>query len=142
MERKQLQEIKEMYDMLNKGLTNPLKTNTVYQYLQPMQGIEVPIRVKINAINRFMMLNYRDEYDAMVNREKQIDMPSQPILTNNESIGSVENKDKQSHTEDINDVKNFLTKSEKESLKDNQSGTQLNIHKKRGRIPNANRKEK
>lgn len=138
----QLKVVAEVYDMLSKGLTHPQKISQAYQYINPMSGIEVPQRAKILAINRFMLLSYADI-------QKQIKKEAEAVKeTITESIGTIENKDKQSHTEKVdvdNNIQGFLTKTEKEELKSEFAGTTLEIvsndgKKKRTRSPNGTRK--
>lgn len=141
----QLQQIKEVYDMLQKGLTHPLKINQVYKYLNTIQGMEVAQRVKILAINRFMMLNYQDCLNDLKKVQK-----AQEAQAIEESIGTIENRDKQTHREtkgndDQQDIQGFLSKEEKEDLKSDTAGTTLEIvsndgKKKRTRSPNGTRK--
>lgn len=127
MTRQQLQQIKEIYDMLEKGLTHPLKATEAFLIIQPGATFDTPMRVKQNTIQRFMMLSYREEYDAMVRQEK-IDAILPPLQES--LIGTIDNLPKQSHKEspivtDIDDIQNFLTKSEKQDLKEESSGTEL-----------------
>ena len=133
--------------MLEKGLTHPLKATNAFLLIQPGATFDTPMRVKINTIQRFMMLCYRDEYDAMVKQEK-IDKILPPL----ESIGTINNLKSQSHKENYDDlatrphddIQGFLTKAEKDSLADETSGTQLIItkdgKKKRTRSPNGTHK--
>lgn len=142
----QLKALKEVYDMLQKGLTNPLKINSVYKYINPMSGIEVPQRAKIMAINRFMMLSYQDALADL--KKAQVKLQETKL---EESIGTIENKEKQTHKEKVNvddklqDIQGFLTKAEKEDLKSGEAGTTLELinnegKKKRTRSPNGTRK--
>jgi hypothetical protein len=133
MKREQLHQIKEIYDMLEKGLTHPLKTTTAFLNIQPDATPDTPMRVKQNAIQRFMMLSYRDEYDAM-KRQEAIDAILPPLQ---DAIGTIDNLKQQSHKESAHDdlalphddIHNFLTKKEKESLANDDSGTALIIEK-------------
>lgn len=97
MTRQELQQIKEIYDMLEKGLTHPLKATQAFLTIQPGATPDTPMRVKQNTIQRFMMLSYREEYDAMVVKEK-IDAILPPLT---DAIGTVDNLPKQSHKEDV-----------------------------------------
>ena len=141
MKRQELQQIKEIYDMLEKGLTNPLKSTAAFLLIQPGATIDTPQRVKQNTIQRFMMLSYRDEYDEMVRQEK-VDA----ILPITDSIGTLDNLNKQSHKESVkvlanDDIQGFLTKKEKETLASDEAGTALFVEKdgkaKRVRSPNG-----
>jgi len=117
MTREQLDQIKEIYDLMNKGLTNPLKINAAYKHINPNFSSEPPTRAKINAINRFMMLNFRDEWDAMIAVEKQfVDIVETTIPEDNKSVGTTENKADQSHSEEILENRSFLTATDKASL--------------------------
>lgn len=157
MKLTELQQIKAVYDGINQGISNPILINTAYTYLNnTIDG--APIRAKIQAITRFMMLSYVEvlkEVLAQIEASHQ-----QQILKSREesyktqytpevdlgSIGTMETKPKQSHQEsfDINDIQDFLTKAEKESLSDNTSGTELIVErdgkKKRTRSPNGTHK--
>lgn len=142
MTKLQLEAIVEVYNMLSKGLTHPQKINQVYQYINPMSGIEVPQRAKILAINRFMLLSYADVQKQLKVEEEVLEMEA---IT--ESIGTIENRDRQSHSEksdngDNQDIQQFLTKKEKSKLKEPEAGTTLEIvsndgKKKRTRKPRS-----
>lgn len=142
MTKLQLEAIAEVYNMLSKGLTHPQKINQVYQYINPMSGIEVPQRAKILAINRFMLLSYADVQKQLKVEEEVLEMEA---IT--ESIGTIENRDRQSHSEktdngDNQDIQQFLTKKEKSKLKEPEAGTTLEIvsndgKKKRTRKPRS-----
>lgn len=114
MKAEELIKIKQVYDQLNQGISNPIKINEVYSFLPNIQP-NAPIRAKIVAINRFMMINYEDY------------LPQEPIL---ESIGTIENKPKQSHSEsNVVEIQAFLTKDEQEDLQSPLAGTVLEISK-------------
>lgn len=142
MNREQLDQIKEIYDMMNRGLTNPIKINNAYKLINPNFTSDPPTRAKINGINRFMMLNYRDEYDAMRAKEEyelktdivKIDLPE------DYSIGTIDNKPFQSHSEEINENRSFLTAEQKQELIDPPK-TKLEVPKRK-RSPNGTKKGK
>lgn len=149
MTRTQLQQIKEIYHLLEKGLTHPLKATQAYLLIQPDGSHDTPMRVKENAIQRFMMLSYSDEYNKMVEQEK-IDAILPPLTEANNSNDTLDNQPK-SHKEELNvdindiqDIRNFLTKEEKEQLAEQATGTTLVVEKgnvkKRTRSPNGKRK--
>lgn len=124
MTKEGLAQIKEAYDMLQKGLNNPQKINVAYKHLNPIQGMEVPIRVKIVAINRFMMLSYADAL-------KELNKVVKPPIVE-ESVGIIENEKHYSHHENVNqdvDILEFLTADEKQDLKSDTAGTTLEIVK-------------
>ena len=134
MKREELYQIKEIYDMLERGLTHPLKATTAFLLIQPDASHDTPMRVKHNTIQRFMMLSYRDEYDAM-KRQEAIDAILPPLT---EAVGNLDNLKQQSHkesvhddlaTRDHDDIQNFLTKKEKQSLANDDTGTALIIEK-------------
>ena len=140
MNRQQLHKIKEIYDMLERGLTHPLKATEAFLFIQPEATHDTPMRVKQNTIQRFMMLSYRDEYDAMVRQEK-IDAILPPLQ---DSVGTVENLPKQTHKEgmtDIQDIQGFLTKAEKQDLAQQTSGTQLVIETSDGKKKRSRKKK-
>lgn len=144
MTKLQLEAIVEVYNMLSKGLTHPQKINQVYQYINPMSGIEVPQRAKILAINRFMLLSYAD-----VQKQLKVEEEVKEMEAITESIGTIENRDRQTHSEgnnssqgDNQDIQQFLTKKEKSKLKEPEAGTTLEIvsndgKKKRTRKPRS-----
>ncbi len=140
----QLKEIKEVYDMLNNGMSNPIKINSVYKYINTVDSIEVPIRAKITAINRFMMLNYDGIYNTLMMKNK-VDDDSMSTMG---SIGTMDNLDKQSHSENTDNNSNqsttndllevdFLTADDKKELKTGKGN--LVIEKDKGR-KNSNSK--
>jgi len=128
----QLELIAEVADMLHKGMTNPVKINQAYKYINTSMSMEVPIRVKMNAINRYMVFNYDDELkrlkhenDKFENETIQIDLFDQPM----------DDKKNKNHSENLDvDLSEFLTKDEKD-LSKNKKGTEFII--KRGR-PKSN----
>jgi len=129
MELKQLQLIKSVYDGLAQGVSNPIQINSAYGYL-PNHIDGAPMRAKIQAITRFVMLNYADEIQAIAKAEKEAVQLS--II---ESIGTIENQHKQSHKESVaddmatehNENRQFLTKEEKADLANPLTGTALEI---------------
>lgn len=134
MTKLQLELVVETYNQIQKGLIPTLKISQAYQYINPMQGIEVPMRAKILAINRFMMLSYQD----VVNEMKKAEAREAEVKLE-ESIGTIENKDKHSHQEkvdvtDPNNINNFLTVYEKEELKSGQAGTTLEVVTADGKV--------
>lgn len=134
MKLEHLNKIKSVYDALMAGISNPVKINEAYGYL-PNYVENSPMIAKIRAINRFMMLSYHDEL-KVVDKEVQEEVTDAQVyeaLT--ESIGTVENLPKQSHVED-NDIQEFLTKEEKQTLSSKKAGTEF----KRTRSPNGTRK--
>lgn len=147
MTRTQLKQIKDAYDIIENGQTHPLKTTTAFLTIQPDAAADTPMRVKINTIQRFMMLSFRDEHDAMVRKEK-LDAIQPPMG----SIGTVENLPMQSHSEvnddlaiDVHNIRGFLTKEEKQEYAEQTSNTTLELVKdgkktKRNRSPNGTRK--
>lgn len=133
----QLALIAEVADMLHKGMNNPIKINQAYKYINPSQNMEVPIRVKMNAVNRYMAFNYDDELKRLQKENEKYDKEVEKVFPNfySESIGTVENKHKQTHIENLDiEINQFLTKAEKEDLANNESGTKLVV--KRGRPKN------
>jgi hypothetical protein len=129
MTKKQLDLIKSVYDGLAQGVSNTININTAYGYLPgKMEG--APMRAKIREITRFMMLSYSDAVNALKVAETK--SKEKELL---DSVGTIENKHKQSHKESTNDdmadeiAKNrmFLTKEEKEDLKGSKAGTKLVI---------------
>lgn len=142
----QLEAIKEVYEMIQRGMTHPVKISNAYKYINDIQGMEVPMRAKIMAINRFMMLSFEEEWKLA---NKPAVQPKPEVLE--ESIGTIENKSKHSHQESFGDddelhnIQGFLSKDEKEELKSEFAGTTLEIvtpdgKKKRTRSPNGTRK--
>lgn len=129
MKIEQLKVIKSVYDGLAQGISNPIQINTAYSFL-PNHVDGSPVRAKIQAITRFMMLSYADELQAINKAEKEAKQ-----LTIEDSIGTIENKQSQSHKESIsddmatehNENRMFLTKEEKEYLASNTSNTTLEI---------------
>lgn len=140
MTQLQLQAIVDTYNMLQKGLSNPIKINQVYQYINPMTGMEVPQRAKILAINRFMQLSYADVVKQLKSEERHAEEARLE-----ESIGTFENKDKHSHQEkvdvtDAHDIQGFLTVYEKEDLKSGEAGTVLEVITPDGKKTRTRRK--
>jgi hypothetical protein len=132
----QLLFIKSVYDGLSAGISNPININTAYGFL-PNHSDGSPVRAKIQAITRFMMLSY---YDHLAEVNKVV--APEPIV---ESIGTIENKPKQTHQESVDDdlgnIRGFLTAEQKEDLRTPLSNTTLEIissdgKKKRTRKPN------
>lgn len=137
MELKHLKIIRDVYNQIQSGISNPILINTAYGLL-PNHIDGAPMRAKIQAITRFNMLSYDDEYKIAVNASKQVEvLPIIPEEASN-SIGTVENKSSQSHSEstDMDEIKlnrEFLTKEEKEDLAKPNSKTEFNIVKEDGR---------
>ena len=134
MTKLQLELVAETYNQIQKGLIPTLKINQAYQYINPMIGMEVPIRAKILAINRFMMLQYQD----VINEMKKAEAKEAEVKLE-ESIGTIENRDRQSHQENVdvtdpNNINNFLTVYEKEDLKSGEAGTTLEVVTADGKV--------
>ena len=131
MTKLQLELVAETYNQISKGLIPTLKINQAYQYINPMIGMEVPIRAKILAINRFMLLQYEDVVKEMKKAEAlEAEVKEMEAIT--DSMGTFENKNRQSHSEktdngDNQDIRGFLTVYEKEELKSDESGTVLEV---------------
>ena len=129
MTTNQLQQIKSAYDQLQGGISNPVKINEAYQQLPNMvEGS--PMIAKIRAITRFMMLNYHD-YLKIVDSPVEAIPVSQEDIT--ESIGTIENKPKQSHQENLynpdGSIMDFLTVEEQQDLKSKKAGTEFVVKK-------------
>jgi hypothetical protein len=141
MTRLQLEAIVETYNMLEKGLTNPIKINQVYNYINPMVGVDVPIRAKIMAIKRFMIVNYNDVMRDLATPKIE---ETQDIV---DSMGTMENKPFQSHTEatthDVasEDMSGFLTTEEKQDLKSEETGTVFEVRHADGKITRSRTKK-
>ena len=125
MTKDNLLKIKSVYDQLLQGISNPILINEAYALL-PVSIEGTPMRGKIQAINRYVMFNYNSIMDELSRK-----VEPQPII---ESIGTIENKPLQSHSEDnslmLDDPEEllaFLTENEKQDLKSDTAGTQLEI---------------
>lgn len=132
MELKHLKIIKQVFDQLQNGTSNPITINSAYLLL-PNHVEGSPMRAKIMAINRFGMLNYADELKTAIDSDKQVEVI--PVIPENasNSIGTIENKSTQSHSEssseddEIKVNREFLTANEKDELKSPESGTKLKV---------------
>jgi len=135
MELKHLEIIKQVYTQIESGISNPILINTAYSLL-PNHIDGAPMRTKIQAITRFNMLSYGDEYKIAVNASKQVE--ALPVIPEDASngIGTVDNLPKQSHAESTDEIqlnRTFLTKEEKENLGQPKTNTTFNIVKEDGR---------
>ena len=131
MNTEQLSIIKTAYDQIQGGISNPVKINEAYTYL-PNMSEGSPMMAKIRAINRFMMLNYNDWLKEVQALAKNSESETQAVT---ESIGTIENKPKQTHKEEIpsdEDIQSFLTQEEKDDLKQKLAGTALQVEKADG----------
>lgn len=128
MNRIQLAKVKAVYEGIQAGISNPFEINTVYTYL-PNAMESTPMRAKIVAINRFMMLNYHDYLDKLKTEALFNIEDYQKTSGVVESIGTVENLSKHSHVETLNqeEIQTFLTQEEKLDLESNQAGTVFEI---------------
>ena len=126
MNIEELKLIKAVHDGLQQGISNPLKINNAYDLL-PNKMIGSPMRAKIMAINRFIMLSYQDVLKEL----QQVKPVEIPVIV--ESIGTIDNLPKQSHKESVNDdmaeMQTFLTAKEKQDLKSHLAGTVLEHHR-------------
>ena len=131
MNKSQLIEIRDVFNDIQKGISNPVKINAAYKHLQVIEGMEVAQQVKIRAISRYCMLNYYD-------MEKQINAIDviEPEQVFNESYGTNENKPQHSHSETVthdeahDDMGLFLTREQKETLKSPKGRTKLDVKRK------------
>lgn len=142
MNKSQLIEIRDVFNDIQKGISNPIKINSAYKHIEVVEGMEVGQQVKIRAISRYCMLNYY-EMETQINAVDVVE----PEYVFPESYGTVENKPQHSHTEDTvshseahDDLGTFLTREEKDALKSKETGTQFVIEKKRGN-PNFGKKK-
>ena len=132
MNLQQLEKVKEAYDMLAKGISNPILINKVYTFLNPDNHEGVPMRGKIMAINRYIMFNYEVvlkelQLEAKKQEQHKVDEIS---LTGNSPKGDyqeVNQTETQSPVTDTDDLlpSDFLTKNEKENLQSKVTGTKL-----------------
>lgn len=143
MTKQQVIEIRDVFNDIQKGISNPIAINKVYKYIQVIQGMEVAQQVKIRTISRYCMLNYY-ELEQQINAIEP-EPSTHEYQEFNESIGTVENKPQHSHSETVShdeahdDIGTFLTKKEKEKLAQSKSGTTLEVKKARGN-PNFGKK--
>lgn len=125
MTKDNLLKIKTVYDQMLNGISNPVLINEAYTLL-PVSIEGTPMRGKMQAINRYVMFNYNSIMAELSRKEE-------PEVIE-ESIGTIENKPLQSHSEDNNvvveeqeELMTFLTEDEKQDLKSDTAGTQLEI---------------